>query len=176
MYDLIWGSHLPVLMKVASLTTGDILELGAGFFSTPYLFWICKEQKRKFVSYENEYEWFKQIWRWKNPKGSKVTTDKLSVISPDKLLEYHFVSSWDMADIDKEWDVVLVDHSPSQRRIVEIKKLANLAKYIVVHDTQRDTKFCDYPQIYSLFKYRYDYSKAIPYTTVLSNFMDLSNL
>jgi len=70
--------------------------------------------------------------------------------------------------------VVLVDHSPSERRIVEIRKLANLAKYIVIHDSEpnKDREY-HYSTIYPLFKYRYDFKDVIHNTVLLSNFVDL---
>ena len=39
-----WGSHVRLLTAAALSTTGDILELGTGFFSTPLLHQIVKEE------------------------------------------------------------------------------------------------------------------------------------
>ena len=36
-----WGSHLPVLIHLMNHTTGDVLELGTGLYSTPYLHHAC---------------------------------------------------------------------------------------------------------------------------------------
>ena len=155
-WDKNWGSHLPVLAKALSVTTGDVCELGMGPFSTPYLHWLCFN-KRKLVSYESNREFY-----------------DLNIQYNEGTHEVHFIDSWDQAVLEKPWDVVLIDHAPSRRRIVDIKRLAPFAKYIVVHDTQRNYKFCDYKQIYPLFKYRYDYKEAIPWTTVLSNFAELT--
>jgi hypothetical protein len=38
-------------------TDGDVLELGLGVFSTPYLHYQCILSKRKLVSYENCKPW-----------------------------------------------------------------------------------------------------------------------
>ncbi len=157
-YDYRWGSHLPVLIKLVNITKGDILELGTGLYSTPFLHWACFPD-RKLVSYESDFECYKLNKQY------------------DIEFHYvHFVKVWKNIEIDKQWDIVLVDHSPSQRRIVEIKRLADFAKYIVIHDTQRNSRFCDLNQIWPLFKYRYDYTRAVPHTTVVSNFVDLSFL
>ena len=52
-----YATHLPCLMKAVEKTTGDILELGVGLFSTPYLHYVAMLQNRKLVSYENVPEW-----------------------------------------------------------------------------------------------------------------------
>jgi hypothetical protein len=73
--------------------------------------------------------------------------------------------------------VALVDHSPSERRVEEIKKLAGLAKYIVVHDADPwHERQYHFSTIYPLFKYVYVFEGAEPYTAVLSNFVKYSVL
>ncbi len=157
-YSYLWGTHLPVLIKAINLTSGDVLELGMGLYSTPYLHWACFPD-RKLISYENNKDCYELNKQYQ---------------STNHIVKY--VENWDEAIItDRFWDVVLVDHAPSRRRITEIKRLVNLAKYIVIHDTQKNYKTCDYRQIWPLFKYKFDYKKVIPYTTVVSNFVDLSN-
>jgi hypothetical protein len=156
--DIAWGSHLPVLIKVLSLTDGDVLELGTGLYSTPFLHWACF-QKRKLVSYDNNPDFLHLI---KNSTG--------------ELHGMHLAENWDSINIEKPWDVVLVDHLPRGRRIEEIKRLAHWAKYVVIHDSQgrRDCDF-HYSTIYHLFKYRYIYDRVLPHTTILSNFVDLTD-
>lgn len=84
------------------------------------------------------------------------------------------VNGWNEAKIDKHWGMVLIDHSPDERRWMEIKRLANLAEYIVIHDSNLSkTKNYGYEKIWDLFKYRYNYIKLNPNTTVVSNFHDL---
>jgi hypothetical protein len=87
-------------------------------------------------------------------------------------------NDWDQAKwvISKPWDVVLVDHSPSGRRVKEITLLANLAKYIIIHDADeiKDKEY-HYSTIYPLFKSRYNFTEVEPATTVLSNFVDLKD-
>lgn len=155
-----YSTHLPVLFEAMKRTAGDVLELGPGFASTPVLHWLCEVQGRNLLSIENNYKWHyicRQYYR-------------------TALHKHVWVKNWDDADaaIRKEWDVVLVDHSPSERRVEEIKKLANLAKYIVIHDSDahKDKEY-HYSAIYPLFKYRFDFTEASPTTTVLSNFFNV---
>lgn len=154
------GSHLPVLTKIMNLTTGSVLELGMGIFSTPYLHWACYLEKRKLVSYDHNSEcvnWFKTF-----------------------VNDYHeirFVDNWDNADLSGHWSVALVDHAPTPRRKTEIARLADSADYLVIHDSQPERNGRQkYSQIYPLFKYRKDFGRENPLTTVLSNFQDLTNL
>lgn len=167
-YDLNWGSHLPVLMKVMGISSGSVLEMGAGLYSTPFLYWMCKDQKRRFTSYENNFDWWKMVWNIHDIKKEPIINKGI-----DRLTSANYVSNWDDADIERPWGIVLIDHSPSRRRIIDIKRVAKLADYVVVHDTQRNFKFCNISDINALFKYRYDYKKAIPWTTVFSNYFNL---
>lgn len=148
--DRLSGSHLPILSQLVNKTNGPVLELGAGYNSTPLLYWICKAEGRKFVSYENDKGW----------------VDQLSY--PVKYIE-----DWDKADIDDEfWSVVLIDHRPALRRKDDARRLKNNAAFIVMHDSEPEiNKFYRYTWIYDEFKYRHDFTKVKPNTTVLSNFV-----
>lgn len=157
-YDKDWGSHLPILTKIVRMTDGPVLEMGMGIFSTPFLHWMCFP-KRKLVSYENDPGFFEFLKQYQQD-----------------FHDVHFVEDWDKIDIKKDWDVVFIDHKPSRRRIIDIKKLATRCQFMLIHDTQRNFKFCNYKEIWPLFKYRYDYKEANPWTTVLSNFHDLEFL
>lgn len=149
-------------MEVMKRTSGDVLELGPGVFSTPVLHWLCETRKRNLLTIESDPKWLRFCSKYYNTPYHK----------------FKLVGNWDEASdiINKEWDVVLVDHSPSGRRITEIKQLANLAKYIVVHDSEewKDYEY-HYSKIYPLFKYRYDFRDADHNTVLLSNFIDLKD-
>jgi len=157
--SLNYASHLSALIKAVLATDGDVLELGMGFFSTPVLHHLCILGKRKLVSYDNIDKYV--IWaRYYGYEG--------------KYHKIHYVDNWDKAKIEKPWDVVLVDHSPNERRIIEIRRLAKYAKYIVIHDAERkkDREY-HYSEIYPLFKYKSIWEEDR--TAVLSNFVDLTD-
>ena len=156
--DKNWGTHLPILIKIMGMTSGSVLEMGTGLYSTPFLHWACFPY-RELISYEGERECF-ELNRQYNEASHQVI----------------YVDNWDKAKIERKWDVALIDHAPSSRRIIDIKRLANWANFVIVHDTQRNYKFCDFRKIWPLFKYRFDYTKAVPYTSVLSNFINLDFL
>jgi hypothetical protein len=154
------GTHLPVLINVVLKTTGSILELGCGTFSTPFLHWFCFGKDRKLVTYEDNTRWESFLMEYSN--------------------SYHatyMVKDWNDVALIGPWDVAFVDHSPHGRRVEEIKKLVDNTNYVILHDSQGvNDRIFHYNTIYPLFKYRYDFKKVRPYTTVLSNFKELSDL
>lgn len=155
-----YGSHLPVLMAVVHKTKGDILELGSGLFSTPYLHGISVLTKRQVLTLDNDSRWLDYFRHYQSPNHTLT-----------------HATNWDKAPIDKVWDLALVDHAPASRRIVDIKRLAHLAKYIIIHDSNgRYEQDYHYSRIYPLFKYKFDFIAAHPSTTVLSNLASLKKL
>ena len=156
-----YGTHLPCLIKAFSKTTGDVLEMGTGVFSTPYLHYACMLAKRKLVSYENFKNWMQFF---------------IDYGYENEYHEINFVEKYADAPIEKPWDVVLLDQSPSLSRIEEAKRLANHAKYIIIHDSNgRHEKEYHYSEIYPLFKYKSVWDKDDRHATVLSNFVDLED-
>lgn len=159
--SLKYGTNLPCLIKALAKTTGDVLEMGMGVFSTPYLHYACTLSRRKLVSYENYKDWMQFFVDGNYPN------------------EYHkikFVEKYADAPIDKPWDVVLIDQTPDSSRSEEIKRLKDLAKYIIIHDSNPSNyKVTHYDEIYPLFKYKTDWNGDKNRTTVLSNFVDLAD-
>lgn len=156
-----YGTHLAALIKAAEKTNGDILELGMGLFSTPYLHYKCILTGRKLVSYEN-FESYAQFF--------------IEYGYPNDNHEINIIDDYANAKIDKPWDLVLIDQTPDSSRIIEAKRLANLAKYIVIHDSNdKNERIYHYSEIYPLFKYKTVWDKDKNHATVLSNFVDLTD-
>lgn len=156
-----YGTHLPALIQALRKTTGDVLEMGVGVFSTPYLHYQCILSNRKLVSYENFRNWAQFFIDY-------------GYVCPSH--EINIVDDYADAKIEKEWGVALIDQTPDDRRIVDIKRLANYAKYIVIHDSNgRQDKIYHYSEIYPLFKYRTIWDRDSRHATVLSNFVNLEN-
>lgn len=136
---------------------GPVLEMGTGLFSTPLLHWMCLDQKRELVCYENLKEYYDMV--------AGFATDSHQI---------HLIENWDDVNIEKHWGVVLIDHGPDERRIVDVKRVMNYADFIVLHDTNRNfERHTHYSEIWPLFKYRYNYRRQQPYTSVVSNFFDV---
>lgn len=175
MKNFLGASHLPILSEIMDRSDGPVLEMGIGYYSTPYLYWKCKAQGRDLISLEGDKKWMDKLEMptWKEPGFGA----------------FH-VENWDdLYDINKtprevpyvlahRWGVVLIDHRPAKRRRIDAKLLANNADFVIMHDSEPEIdRFYRYGYAYKHFKYRFDYKLVgKPNTTVLSNTKDLSVL
>ena len=164
------GSHLPVLIKLFYSTTGPILEMGCGLFSTVFLFWACVAAQRRLVTMESEQKFYDWLTDFKNQKN-KCYMDFHKIVKID---------NWDNADLSENWGLAFVDHVPDDRRVIDIARLTH-AEYVVVHDAEprEDNKRIlrghqPLSSIHKLFRYKYLYTGANPNTLILSNKHDLS--
>ena len=154
-----YGTHLPVLMQAIYKTKGTVLELGVGPYSTPILHRLCALEGRHVLSVDNSPEFYGWAKRYES-----------------RLHRVVLVEDWDKAKIEYAWDVALVDHSPSERRVVEIHRLAKRVKYLVLHDANgRYEAFYHYSKIYALFKYMITFDDVEPSTVLLSNLVSLKD-
>lgn len=144
-------SFFPLLFKALALTDGDVLELGTGIYSTPFLHWYCLANKRHLVSYENAEPYIAHAKQY-----------------VENFHKVYGVGSYLEAELGKAWDVAFIDSFPEEQRVDLVKQLAGKTKYIIVHDS--------FPKMYEgLCKYRFDCIGLMPNTTIFSNFIDLSN-
>jgi hypothetical protein len=160
------ATHIPLLVRTFEKSEGDVLEMGTGYFSTMILRWLCEMSGRMLYSFESKEYWYNRI-------ASK----------PKPYHKVFLTPNFDNAPIERHWGMALVDHGPNTRRKIDIARLSNYADYIVIHDTQPDHKNniglpndYNYDSIWSLFKYRYDFTKYLPWTSVVSNFKDLKDI
>ena len=154
------STHMPMLLKVLRMTSGSVLELGVGWFSTPVLHYTCMEMNRFLMSYDNDQRFIGKFKAFGN-----------------SMHKIEFIEDWDKADILKPWSMAFIDHAPGPRRGMDAGRLSQYAEYVVCHDSEeKHTHTYEYDKIYALFKYRWDYTKLWPHTVVLSNFHDLQGL
>lgn len=162
-----YGTHLGPLIACMNKSTGDVLELGLGWFSTPYLHYQCLLSKRHLTSVDGEQGWIHRF----------ADSDFAHHLYRGEYHDFLHAEDWDKLPIDKPWDVVLVDQTPDTERIKSIRRLADLAKYIVIHDSNpKYERVYGYSQIYSLFKYQRVWDKDDRHATVLSNLVTLDDL
>ena len=151
-----YETHRPVLCEAVLRTRGPILELGTGDGSTPALHSVAAECSRRVFSFDHDRDW---LDRFIHLRG-----------------ERHFIAhllSWDDCPIESQfWAVALVDHKPAERRVVDIARLAYRAELIVVHDT--DSPEYGYEAILDSFAHRLEYREHQQWTTLLSNYVDVS--
>lgn len=159
------ATHLPLLLRVFEVSEGDVLEMGTGYFSTLILRWYCEMFGRELYSFESIKSWYEK-----------------NKAKPKEFHHLFYTPNFDKAEIERHWGLAFIDHGPNERRVKEIERLANYAEYIVIHDTQPNFHNVDLPtnyhyeKIWPLFKYRYDYTKLLPWTSVVSNFHNLDFL
>ncbi len=90
----------------------------------------------------------------------------------------HLVSDWPKVPIeDQHWGVVLVDQHPELSRKDSVAQAAMHADFIIAHDSDKKcAEYYKYEEVFPLFKYRYNYEKWSPTTTVVSNFINVTKL
>jgi len=161
-----YTTHIITVIKLLQMTTGPVLEMGSGVFSTPLLHWLCAESRRRLETYEDNVEYFQFANSFRSRNHKIILVD-----------------DWDKIDIDKHWDVVLIDHEPPEgvihpsllhRRSIDAIRLKDQVDYIILHDSETD--HYGYSKVYPHFKYIYHWQFCRPWTTVVSNFKDLENL
>jgi len=150
-------NHRIGLWGALCLTDGKVVEFGSGHGSTPYLRQFCKDAGREFESYDNNPEWAAKT-------GATLVTD------------------WEALNITA--DVLFLDHAVGERRKFDLVKYKDIAKIIVIHDTE-PTGAGDYRvrEHFSKFKYKQEIksinhavTQAGCWATILSNHIDLSIL
>lgn len=158
-----YETHRPVLCEaVLRVPDGPILELGAGEGSTLPLHEVSLATGRNVVTLESDREWFE---RFEHLHSNNHTIAH--------------VPSWTEFDLKRQgvvdqalhYAITFVDHAPVERRIADIRWLAQHSKIVVAHDTNSEDYF---DQICGLFRYCTTYKRHMPWTSVFSNFIDVS--
>jgi hypothetical protein len=161
--DSNYGTHMTSLITVASNTTGPILEMGAGDYSTPLLHAVCSKDKRYLLSTDTDQGWLSLFTDlendWHKFQYVNVYEDDWS-INPKPHL-------WDAIGGDTHWAMVFIDHRPGERRIVDVERLRNNTDIFVIHDTE--TEGYGYEPVLSSFKYKYVDTRYATQTTVVSD-------
>lgn len=155
------STHMPMLIRTVQATSGPVLELGAGPYSTPLLHWLIAGSGRYLVTYDNVPLFYNYAKRFQS-------RDHIVYLTKD----------WREIDQDNTyWSVVFIDHSgkirDDSRRGGDAIRLKDRADYIVLHDTDNEDT-CGYIKMWPYFKYRFDWKYCKPWTSVVSNFIDVS--
>ena len=149
-----FATHLPLLAASVAHTTGAVLEIGCGGYSTPILHALCSTMGRELVSLEGDPECYEILKRF-NRGSHKVV----------------FVPDWNKVEIARPWAVALVDHAPGLDRIVKIQALKPHARIIIAHDTEH--RSYNYEPTFATFKFRVEWRPYSPWTCAVS---DVDNL
>lgn len=117
--DVGYATHLEALAWALTCTEGDIVEAGAGWFSTPMLHGYCEGTGRLLVTVEPNEEWRARVQDYA-ASWHEITGEPISAV-------FERVQP----------QVVLVDGPPGPDRaeVVQWAKLLPDGTYVVVHDT-----------------------------------------
>lgn len=150
-----WDNHRYLLWDALEATEGDVIEMGMGQGSTPFLHQYCTDAKRKLYSYENNREWFEKFTNYES--------------------EYHslrHVTYWDdVVRAHPTPSVVLIDHAPGERRWEDVRNFAYGAKTIVIHDSEPAAIGYMLDKIWGMFKYRRNHESPGAWASIVSNQM-----
>lgn len=167
-FDWGYGTHTIPLLTAVLYTTGDVLELGCGDFSTPMLDTVLSKMPgRKLFTAEGDASWLKHF---KNLESSwhvmrHVPAFQMSASSKLPLPKW----------MRRQWGLVFIDQAPGDRRRRDIKRLRKMAQVFVVHDT---SSFVEHiyklKEVLASFKYRYTYPRYVRTTTIVSDHIDVT--
>ena len=111
------GSHLVPLTACLVATTGHVLEVGLGDWSTPFLTRYCIAAGRRLLSVDDQTEW---VQAYNDHAGADIRLVHYNQALPRLALE--------------RWSVVLVDHWPAKRRMKDAMLFRTTARHILIHD------------------------------------------
>lgn len=155
-----YQTHRPVLCEaVLRVGEGMILELGAGEGSTLALHEVAAATGRTVITLDHDASWIDRFAHLRTPNHIVLYTPSWTALDNPivRALPY---------------GVAFVDHAPFERRHVDIAWLAECARVVVVHDT--DHEDCGYSKFSGLFRHSAMYRGPVPWTSVLSNFVDVA--
>jgi len=121
--DTSYASYMAPLVACLAATTGNVLELGLGFWSTPFLHRYCLATNRMLVSMDSDQDWAARLMHMDIPGHHHVINCR--GVDYDSEIQ---------RCTDRKWSVALLDHSPGWRRAADAVTLASCCEYILVHD------------------------------------------
>jgi hypothetical protein len=160
-------THIALLAAAMSISTGPVLELGAGFGSTLMLHGLCGSTGRKLTTLEADREWLNTFLNY----GRSWHTIK------------HVPHFRDLPEYGERWGLAFIDHGctgdieMAKDRGPSVMALQN-TPIIVAHDTCHPWLY-GYEEAFTHFKYRWDWrikTDGHPLTSVLSKTVDVARV
>jgi hypothetical protein len=119
--EVAWTSWLPAMGYALGASTGPILEIGCGHFSTPFLHEYCRGADRLLWSIESNGD-----WRARFSQRYQAPFHSFDHLAPN---------------FPVDWGVVFIDNSPGgEARAAPFREHLNFADYVVVHDYHRENE------------------------------------
>jgi hypothetical protein len=175
-----YSTHQALLVAAMLKTQGPILEMGGGYYSTPIISAFANAQRREAHTIETGTAMYELLKRFSSPShkiwpvsGYDFAADGRFVPRADTTrAQYIEIQSRFLAEFGKErpqrWSVVFIDQAPGYLRVPAIEYFAEIADYIVTHDTELVDAYGFEPCL-STFRYRWDSRLHVPHATIVSN-------
>lgn len=157
--DLV-STHQRLLIGACLRTTGPILELGCGWYSTPLLHEFAMVQGRDLWTIDNQEPWLGQF--------HSLRCDR------HRIIEIGWW--WDLLSIEgipPKFGLVFVDNGQPAEREYLVRLLADRTAVFVLHDTEEMTAY-GYQRILPMFRYQFTDKSQPAFTSVVSNWEDVS--
>lgn len=153
-----YATHIPLFAACLAGTSGPVLELGGGWYSTPLIHALCRD--RRVVTLESDPE----------------LAARLAAAFANGRHTVRHVSDWAAAEEPdwEDWELAFIDHAPAERRRLELARLRGNADIIVVHDS--DVPFYGLEPELARFTHRVDYVLIWPHTTAVSDLDKLKEI
>lgn len=167
-----YGTHFPALATLVANTSGPILEMGCGDYSTPMLHALCAPTKRMLVSTDVDADWINLFMDMKRDWHSFIYVPAYEKKSASNSIWFSVgQDAWDVVGSDTHWSIVFIDHSPGLRRIHDIERLRSHTDIFIAHDA--DDERYEYDRI-KPFKYFYTYKRYHVTTIIMSDTVDVA--
>lgn len=155
-----YATHKRLLCSACKLVGGPIVEFGGGDVSTVLINDLYPGRPK--ITIENRLEWILHLSHY-------ALWDHTFVFNPDPFF---------CVEMARDAGVVFVDCDPAHRRADIVRWLAQSnVKIVVVHDTEPDgCPDYNWGDCMSGFKYRLHDTAEKPWTTALSNTIDVTKI
>lgn len=172
------GTHIPVLAALAAAAPpGDILELGAGMFSSMVFDEVARATGRRVWTLEEHASWrdcfedlFSEMHTFVHvPAWDKWQMEVEKARKESWVIEMKGLKTSSTMMEQHKWAIAFVDHAPGPGRAEAVQYLADKAVFVIAHDTYNQF-FTGLDESFEAFKYVSDYLPICPPTTIGSNF------
>lgn len=131
-WESMWCSYMPALINAICRSTGPVLEIGVGHFSTPVLHEVAASGRR-VVSVEDAPAWIKMFEHYDSP------LHEMKAGSYDDILPGLAAESW---------GVTFIDNSPGgERRRKDFVAFLPISDFVVVHDYHSENSLAIDPHL-----------------------------
>ena len=142
-----FGTHQPLLFGACLSTDGPLIELGTGFYSTPFIHAVSAAQGRPAWSVDTSRAYLTFMGQYESDAHRMMLLDEEMMMGDDGKIVFsddqspaYFVER-QTAFLERHFGsitpgVVFVDHDPAFLRQPAIEWFADRADFIVTHDTE----------------------------------------